>query len=95
MLRDVRTGLKNDDAHIWMGPISSRTPISPPLVKGTDLLRPVVESRSRATASDNRRMTAFPFRAVFVSSAGSHPDAGAMRGRAPTPIEAQASRGEV
>jgi hypothetical protein len=37
-------------------------------------------------------MTAFPFRAVFVSSAGFHPDAGL----APTPIEAQASpMGEV
>lgn len=50
------------------------TPISPPLVKGIDLLRPVVESRRRATASHNYRITVFPFRAVFVSSAGSHPD---------------------
>ena len=37
---------------------------------------PVVESRRRTTASDNRRIIAFPFSAVFVSSAGSHPDAG-------------------
>jgi len=50
------------------------TPISPPVVKGTDLLRPVVESRRRATAGNDLRITAFPFKAVFVSSAGFHPD---------------------
>jgi hypothetical protein len=55
---------------------SRLTPISRPLVKGTNLLRPVVESRRRATVSDNRRITAFPFNAVFVSSAGFHPDVG-------------------
>jgi len=52
------------------------TPISPPLVKWADLLRPAVASRSRPTARPDRRTTAFPFRAVFVSRAGSHPDAG-------------------
>lgn len=52
------------------------TPISPPLVKGTDLLRLVVESRRRATVKDDVRITAFLFSAVFVSSAGFHPDVG-------------------
>jgi hypothetical protein len=33
--------------------LGSLTPISPPLVKRPDLLRPVGELRSRATASDN------------------------------------------
>ena len=37
------------------------TPISPPLVKATDLLRPVVESRRRATRNDNRRIYRVPF----------------------------------
>ena len=36
-------------------------------------------------------MTTFPFSAVFVSSAGFHSDGGVV----PTPIEAQASRGEA
>ena len=52
------------------------SPISPPPVKYADLLRPVVESRRRATASHDHRIIAFPFSAVFVSSAGSHPEAG-------------------
>ena len=52
------------------------TPISPPVVKGKDLLRPVVESSRRATASHERPITAVPFSAVFVSSAGSHPEVG-------------------
>ena len=52
------------------------TPISPPLVKSADLLRPVVESRRRATVRNSLRITAFPFSAVFVSSAGFHPDVG-------------------
>jgi hypothetical protein len=34
------------------------TPLSPPLVNGTDLLRPVVESRKRAPESDCHRITA-------------------------------------
>ena len=63
------------------------TPISPPYVKYADFLRPVVESRRRATESDNRRITASPFSAVFVSSAGP-----ASTTRGPTPIEARASR---
>jgi hypothetical protein len=50
------------------------TPISPLVVKGKDLLRPAVESRRRASVSDGRRITVVAFRAVFVSSAGSHPD---------------------
>src|SRR5688572_29317012 len=54
--------------------VDGLTPISPPLVKGTDLLLLVVESRRRATVSDSRQMTAFPFSAVFVSGAGSHPE---------------------
>jgi len=32
------------------------------------------ESKRRATVVTNRRMTASPFSAVFVSSAGFHPD---------------------
>jgi hypothetical protein len=48
----------------------------PPVVKGKDLLSPVVESKRRATASDKRRITAVPFSAAFVSSAGSHPEVG-------------------
>ena len=52
------------------------TPISPPRVKSADLLRPVVESRKRATVSNSARINAVPFGAVFVSSAGFHPDAG-------------------
>ena len=50
--------------------------MSPPLVKGTDLLRPVVGSRRRVTARHDLRIIAFPFSAVFVSSAGFHPDVG-------------------
>ena len=69
----------------------ANTPISPPRVKWADLLRPVVESRRGATVSDSRRITASPFSAVFVSSAGFHPDVG----MGPTPIEAQASRSEA
>jgi CubicO group peptidase (beta-lactamase class C family) len=41
-----------------------------------DLLRPVVESRRCAAVSDDCRIIAFPFSAVFVSSAGSHPTDG-------------------
>ena len=52
------------------------TPISPPLVKYADLLRPVAESRRRATVRRDFRIIAFPFSAVFVSSAGFHPDVG-------------------
>ena len=52
------------------------TPISPPVVKGTDLFRPAVESRRRVTVSNKRRITVVPFSAVFVSSAGSHPHVG-------------------
>jgi hypothetical protein len=67
------------------------TPISPPLVKRPDLLRPVVERRRRATARNNADSPAFSFSAVFVSSAGFHLD----DGMDPTPIEAQASRSEA
>jgi hypothetical protein len=70
---------------------SGPTPISPPVVKGIVLLRPVVESRRRATVRGNLRITALPFSAVFVSSAGFRRD----DGMDPTPIEAQASRGEA
>lgn len=52
------------------------TPISPPLVKSADLLRPVVEPRRGATVSHSVRVNAVPFSALFVSSAGFHPDAG-------------------
>ena len=56
--------------------VNGLTPISPPVVKSTDLFPPVVESKRRTTASDKRRITAVPFSAVFVSSAGSHPEVG-------------------
>jgi len=35
-----------------------------------------VELRGQVTALDKRRITAVPFSAVFVSSAGSHPEVG-------------------
>ena len=63
------------------------TPISPPRVKGVDLLRPVVVVSPNATAEFIP--VAFSFSAVFVSSAGT-----ASRTRYPTPIEAQPSRRE-
>jgi hypothetical protein len=67
------------------------TPISPPFVKSTDLLRSVVESRRLAAVSHAARITAVPFKAVFVSSAGTT----SRRRSYPTPIEAHASRSEV
>jgi len=42
----------------------------------TDLLRPVVGSRRRAAVKNDVRSTAVLFSAVFVSSAGVHPDEG-------------------
>jgi hypothetical protein len=67
---------------------SRRTPISPLLVKCADLLRPIVESRRRATVSDTRRITG------SLSEPSSFPAQVPipMSGRAPTPIEAQTLR---
>ena len=65
-----------DEARRMTLPTNRLTPISPPLVKGVDLLCPVVESRRRATASDNPPNHCVPFRAVFVSRAGFHPGCG-------------------
>jgi hypothetical protein len=48
------------------------TPISPPVVKGKDVPQSVVGLSEGATVRNSVGITMVPFRAVFVSSAGSH-----------------------
>lgn len=57
-------------------PCGGLTPISPPVVKGKDVPRSVVELSARATVRNSVRITVVPFVAVFVFSAGFHPDVG-------------------
>jgi hypothetical protein len=63
------------------------TPISPPLVKSADLLRPVVDPRGRATATIDVRRSAFSFNAVLRFQPWRR-----SLTRHPTPIEAQPPR---